>query len=224
MTTTDKLAAALRLYLNVHQVMDQATAIRAAAKAAREAIALYDSQRQQAEAGALKCNVCGGSKTVEQFTSAAAPVQRVKCFACNGTGVRQFNCFADNNPEAEWIEAEQKEAAVPAPVEQAEPADLLTLAVECGVIRMSQVMNADLQDALVRFAKRLAAPAQPAAGGVPGGFALVPESALRWLFGEEGRFECPPDRYFRGSPPPFWWRGVFRDLMAAPQAGSGEKS
>lgn len=64
---------------------------------------------------AAPCNVCGGSKTVEQFTSAAAPVQKVRCFACGGTGKRTFNCFADKNPEAEWIRAEQQEQAAPAP-------------------------------------------------------------------------------------------------------------
>lgn len=38
-----------------------------------------------------------------------------------------------------------------------EVSDLLATAVECGVIKMSQVMDTELQDALVAFAKRLAA-------------------------------------------------------------------
>lgn len=39
---------------------------------------------------------------------------------------------------------------------------LLVMAVECGVIRMTQVFDADLQDALTAFAKRLAASPSPA--------------------------------------------------------------
>lgn len=42
--------------------------------------------------------------------------------------------------------------------------ELLVLAVECGVIRLSQVMNADLQDALTAFASRLAAAPTPSKG------------------------------------------------------------
>lgn len=54
----------------------------------------------------------------------------------------------------------------------------------------------------------------------PEGWRMVPESALQWLFGEVGAFECPPERYFRGKPPAFWWRSVFRELIAAaPQPG-----
>lgn len=41
--------------------------------------------------------------------------------------------------------------------------DLLTLAVECGLVRMSKVMDPDLQDALEAFARRLAAATAPAA-------------------------------------------------------------
>lgn len=45
-----------------------------------------------------------------------------------------------------------------------------------------------------------------------GDFVMVPRSAIDWLNGEgpEG-FECPPDRYFRGEPPRYWWRSVFRE-------------
>ncbi len=42
---------------------------------------------------------------------------------------------------------------------------------------------------------------------------LIPKSALAWLFGEAGEFECPPERYFRGKAPPYWWRGVLRDMI-----------
>jgi len=45
------------------------------------------------------------------------------------------------------------------------------------------------------------------------GMVLVPESALKWLFGEEGEFECPPEGYFRGKPAPYWWRSVFRKMI-----------
>ena len=60
-------------------------------------------------------------------------------------------------PRAGPHRAVQLVEAAPQP-QQAAPAveDLLVMAVECGVIRMSQVMSADLQDALVAFAKRLA--------------------------------------------------------------------
>lgn len=62
-------------------------------------------------------------------------------------------------------------AAAPQAPLQAEPQtvpadpDLLVMAVECGLIRMRQVMDADLQDALRAFAKRLlsAPPATPVA-------------------------------------------------------------
>jgi len=74
-------------------------------EALREVLSEYDAQAQPS------CRVCGGAKTVEQFTSAAAPIQRVKCFACNGTGKRLFSCFSDKNPEADWIEAEHRESA-----------------------------------------------------------------------------------------------------------------
>lgn len=50
---------------------------------------------------------------------------------------------------------------------------------------------------------------------VPDGYVLVPESALRWLFGEEDAFECPPEKYFRGKPPAYLWRSMFLDMLAA---------
>lgn len=62
---------------------------------------------------------------------------------------------------------------------------------------------------------RTAVAAAMARGAVPQGYTLVPDAALRWLFGEEGDFVCPPDRYFRGAAPPYWWRSVFRDWIAA---------
>lgn len=55
----------------------------------------------------------------------------------------------------------------------------------------------------------------------PEGFVLVRKEAIDWLNGEtEEGFECPPDRYFRGEPPRYWWRSVFREkagLAARPQ-------
>lgn len=48
----------------------------------------------------------------------------------------------------------------------------------------------------------------------------IPRSALRWLFGEEGEFECPARLYFRGKPPGYWWRTVFREKIAAPPAAA----
>lgn len=50
----------------------------------------------------------------------------------------------------------------------------------------------------------------------------VPESALKWLFGEEGEFECPPEKYFRGKPPAYWWRSVFREKLSAAPASPAE--
>lgn len=45
---------------------------------------------------------------------------------------------------------------------------------------------------------------------VPDGWVLVRKEAIDWLNGESD-FECPPDRYFRGQPPRYWWRSVFRE-------------
>jgi len=67
-------------------------------------------------------------------------------------------------------------------------------------------------EAYARAALRDAPQAEPV---VPDGFVLVPESALRWLFGKEGEFVCPPENYSRGKEPPFWWRSVFRAMLAA---------
>jgi hypothetical protein len=55
--------------------------------------------------------------------------------------------------------------------------------------------------------------AQPASGE----WVMVPASALRWLYGEEGDFECPPSGYFRGKPAPYWWRSEFRRRIESPQ-------
>ena len=54
---------------------------------------------------------------------------------------------------------------------------------------------------------------------VPEGWVMVPESALRWLNGEEGDFICPPENYFRGKPPAYWWRSEFRKRLSAASAG-----
>lgn len=42
----------------------------------------------------------------------------------------------------------------------------------------------------------------------PDGYTLVPNSALRWLFGEEGSFEKPEDA--KGN---YWWRSRFRKMI-----------
>lgn len=50
------------------------------------------------------------------------------------------------------------------------------------------------------------------------GYRLVPESALRWLFGEEGEFEPPPSAYREVNGQPklktWWWRSEFRKRIA----------
>lgn len=63
-------------------------------------------------------------------------------------------CGSDPQGDAEFRAALAANGAGPTvpPV-----TDLLVMAVECGVIRLSQCMDADLQDALTAFAKRLAA-------------------------------------------------------------------
>lgn len=83
----------------------------------------------------------------------------------------------------------------------------------------------DMKDAafaqLNQFPDELRALASRA--GVPDGFVLVRQEAIDWLNGESD-FECPPDRYFRGEPPRYWWRSVFREkagLAAAPRTGGG---
>lgn len=44
---------------------------------------------------------------------------------------------------------------------------------------------------------------------------IVPVTALDWLHGEGEDFECPTELYFRGAPPAYWWRSVFRQKAAA---------
>lgn len=51
---------------------------------------------------------------------------------------------------------------------------------------------------------------QLAQQGKAEGFVLVRKEAIDWLNGESD-FECPPERYFRGEPPRYWWRSVFRE-------------
>jgi rubrerythrin len=56
---------------------------------------------------------------------------------------------------------------------------------------------------------------------VGGDMVLVRKEAIDWLNGESD-FECPRDRYFRGEPPKYWWRSVFREkagLATAPDEG-----
>ena len=67
--------------------------------------------------------------------------------------------------------------------------------------------------------------AQPRAAE-EGEWVLVRKEAIDWLNGESD-FECPPDRYFRGAPPKYWWRSVFREkagLTAAPAADAPVES
>jgi hypothetical protein len=88
----------------------------------RDRAALASYEAAQAEAKPATCPVCGGSGKAEQFTSAAAPRVLVKCFSCGGSGKRIQNCFGDSNPERDWIEAEQREAALEAkPAPAVEP-------------------------------------------------------------------------------------------------------
>lgn len=68
-------------------------------------------------------------------------------------------------------------------------------------------------------------------GGVvvlPDTHKLVPISALKWLYGEEGTFEPPADQWlFRGKVPQYWWRSEFRrrcgdDVLAVAPGNEGE--
>lgn len=43
---------------------------------------------------------------------------------------------------------------------------------------------------------------------------LMPQADFAWLMGENGEFECPPERYFRGKAPGFWWRSELRRRMS----------
>lgn len=63
-------------------------------------------------------------------------------------------------------------------------------------------------------AKAVRGQAEPAPAAVPDGYTLVPNSALRWLFGEEGEFL--PEQTPGKSVGNYWWRSVFRKMIAAP--------
>lgn len=59
-------------------------------------------------------------------------------------------------------------------------------------------------------------------GGLPAAAALlrgeaviIPRPAIAWLMGETEEFECKPGHYFRGKPPPYWWRSEFRRRCTA---------
>jgi hypothetical protein len=69
--------------------------------------------------------------------------------------------------------------------------DLLALAVECGVIRMSKVMDTDLQDALQKFANRLLASAL-STPAVPAGHVLVPVEPTAEMLGAACDAEARP--------------------------------
>lgn len=52
----------------------------------------------------------------------------------------------------------------------------------------------------------------------PPGYTLVPDSALRWLLGEDGEFSPPMDLQERhmaafGRVGKYWWRSVFREKI-----------
>ena len=73
--------------------------------------------------------------------------------------------------------------------------------------------------ALQSWAEKLrTALAQPNAGAAD--YTLVPNSALRWLFGEEGDFGEAQSNLIR---PKYWWRSEFRKRMLAGAAPQGEK-
>lgn len=61
-----------------------------------------------------------------------------------------------------------------------------------------------------------------AAPVVGDGMVLVPQSALDWLNGENGEFVCPPEKYRRGMPPPYWWRSEFRKRIQVAAAAKGD--
>jgi hypothetical protein len=84
-----------------------------------------------------------------------------------GTGRNMhYSNSAVNNAWTGWQARAARAALATQPAPPSPGVDeLLVWAVEAGVIRLSQVMNADLQDALVAFAKRCAAPTQPPAEG-----------------------------------------------------------
>lgn len=63
-------------------------------------------------------------------------------------------------------------------------------------------------------------PDRTQAPGESGEWVLVRKEAIDWLNGESGEFVCPPDRYFRGEPAPYWWRSVFRDKAAIAAAST----
>lgn len=68
----------------------------------------------------------------------------------------------------------------------------------------------------VRFQTAWSLPLAPAA--VLEGYTLVPDSALRWLFGEEGTFEPSPNmldwhKKVYGELGSYWWRTEFRNRM-----------
>ena len=44
---------------------------------------------------------------------------------------------------------------------------------------------------------------------------MVPVEAMRWLMGEEGEFFCPPESYFRGKEPAYWWRSELQKRISA---------
>lgn len=100
---------------------------------------------------------------------------------------------------------------------------------ECGYAGLASMLCTD--DELRRFTRSVLVH-QPASSlpQAPQGeqtHTLVPDSALRWLFGEEGEFECPPEKYFRGKPPGYWWRSVFREkagLSAPPPLAQGDSN
>lgn len=86
-------------------------------------------------------------------------------------------------------------------------------------IARRQVIRQLLADELDFISARVAVKVLVAALTPPEGYVLVRREAIDWLNGE-GDFECPPDRYFRGAPPRYWWRSVFREkagLSARPE-------
>lgn len=52
----------------------------------------------------------------------------------------------------------------------------------------------------------------------------VRRDVVLWLLGESGKFECPPEQFFRGKPAPYFWRKALREATTGltPSEAGGE--
>lgn len=81
-----------------------------------------------------KCNHCGGTGELEQFTSAGAPTTKMVCLFCKGD--KSFPVFKDKNPELAWIE-QCKRDEEPAP----QPAQWESLNLAREVLKLNALWN-----------------------------------------------------------------------------------